>query len=109
MGMVSQGPTISGGKWLQASDSSAGSIVYPSITWTTSPTGPRNAIICNQSTIVSKWRSDGAVTVNYADVLYNDADGASIPFSNVNGFLSGTTDWIDENIYPDYIILGMQD
>lgn len=39
----------------------------------------------------------------------NDADGASIPFSNVNGLNYGTTDWIDENIYPDYIILGMQD
>ena len=55
----------------------------------------------------TRWESSGVVTVNYADVLYNDADGASIPFSNVNGLLYNTTDWMDENIYPDYIILGM--
>jgi hypothetical protein len=95
-----------GGRWLWATDSTGGSSVFPSITWTTSPTGPRNAFV--RRTAQCKWSSGGTVTVNYADVLYNDADGASIPFSNVNGFLFGTTDWIDENIYPDYIILGMQ-
>ena len=96
-----------GGKWLWATDLNGGTSVFPSITWTTTPTGPRNAFV--RRPLQCKWSSGGLVTVNYADVLWNDADGASIPFSNVNGFLSGTTDWIDENIYPDYIILGMQD
>lgn len=98
-----------GGKWLASGDSSYGIQQFSAITWTTSATGPRNSLIRGPAATASRWSSGGLVTVNYADVLWNDADGASIPFSNVNGLLYGTTDWIDENIYPDYIILGMQD
>lgn len=96
-----------GGKWFAGVASSGGTHVFPSITWTTTATGPRNASI-RPATLLTKWSSGGVVTVNYADVLYNDADGASIPFYNTNGLNYGTTDWSDEDIYPDFIILGTQ-
>lgn len=82
-----------GGKWFSTGDSTGGRHVFSAITWTTTSTGPRNALM-RPLVGFTRWESDGLVTVSYADVLYNDADGASIPFHDVNGFLFGTTDWL---------------
>ncbi len=53
----------------------------------------------NTTTLAGDYSSTGG--------LYNDADGA-IPFHNSNGLNYGTTDWVDEDIYPDFIILGTE-
>jgi hypothetical protein len=98
-----------GGRWLYLTDFTGGINYFPSVTFTTTSTGPRNAIIRGSSALNQCWWSvAGTVTVNYADVLYHTAAN-NIPFYNTNGLNYNTINWSDEDIYPDFIILGTSD